>query len=125
MKDSRGRPDVRSMKNQARRRGDGASYTDRRRDTFAQEVLGDQEEREERWRRFRAAEAAEARESQLERQARQELADAERLIRLHGGEGVSLKVAFRRAALKLHPDQGGSRHGWDRLDRAARLLGLI
>lgn len=40
------------------------------------------------------------------------------------GEGVDLAAAYRSAAKRLHPDRGGSREEWDRLQRAKEAAGL-
>lgn len=52
--------------------------------------------------------------------------EAERFI-LAYGDGLKhrdLKAAYREAAKKLHPDVGGSRAEWDKLQRAKEAVGI-
>lgn len=51
---------------------------------------------------------------------------AEDLIRKFAGttDGTDLRDVARRAARRVHPDAGGTREQWDRLQRAREVLGV-
>lgn len=54
-------------------------------------------------------------------------AGAEQALRLFGGrqaEGESLRDVYRRAIKATHPDRGGSREDFDRVQAAGRVLGV-
>ena len=50
--------------------------------------------------------------------------EAEAFIRQFAAPGLPLTEAWRTAAKQLHPDVGGSREDWDRLQRAKVAVGL-